>query len=132
MTDNAYMQERAADVRDVSKRTTAHLPDKESPGPAVIGHETVAVACDLTPSDTAQLNGKYVKGFVTNIGGRTVHLAVMARSLGVPAVVGTKSIIKDVKDGDMLVADGLDGGAIANPADAQAEEHAKEGEAPTK
>ncbi len=129
MTDNAYMQERAADVRDVSKRIMAHLLGKKLPDPAAIDHEVIVVAYDLTPSDTAQLNKKYVKGFVTDIGGRTAHSAIMARSLEIPAVVGTESITKDVKDGDMLIADGLDGDAIVNPTDAQVEEYTKKGEA---
>lgn len=129
MTDNAYMQERAADVRDVSKRLMAHLLDKKLPDPAAIDHEVVVVAYDLTPSDTAQLNKKYVKGFVTDVGGRTAHSAIMARSLEIPAVVGTETITKDVKDGDMLIADGLDGDAIINPTDAQIEEYTKKGEA---
>ena len=129
MTDNAYMQERAADVRDVSKRIMAHLLGKKLPDPAAIDHEVVVVAYDLTPSDTAQLNKKYVKGFVTDIGGRTAHSAIMARSLEIPSVVGTESITKDVKDGDMLIADGLDGDAIVNPTDAQVEEYTKKGEA---
>lgn len=67
MTDNAYMKERAADVRDVSKRIMAHLLGKELPNLASIDHEVVLVAEDLTPSDTAQLNKKYVKGFVTDL-----------------------------------------------------------------
>lgn len=92
MTDNAYMQERAADVRDVSKRIMAHLLGKELPNLASIDHEVVLVAEDLTPSDTAQLNKKYVKGFVTDLGGRTAHSAIMARSLEIPAVVGTEKI----------------------------------------
>lgn len=129
MTDNAYMQERAADVRDVSKRLMAHLLGKKLPDPAAIDHEVVVVAYDLTPSDTAQLNKKYVKGFVTDVGGRTAHSAIMARSLEIPAVVGTESITKDVKDGDMLIADGLDGDAIIDPTDAQIEEYTKKGEA---
>jgi len=129
MTDNAYMQERAADIRDVSKRLMAHLLGKKLPDPAAIDHEVVVVAYDLTPSDTAQLNKKYVKGFVTDVGGRTAHSAIMARSLEIPAVVGTETITKDVKDGDMLIADGLDGDAIINPTDAQIEEYTKKGEA---
>lgn len=129
MTDNAYMQERAADVRDVSKRLMAHLLGKKLPDPAAIDHEVVVVAYDLTPSDTAQLNKKYVKGFVTDVGGRTAHSAIMARSLEIPAVVGTETITKDVKEGDMLIADGLDGDAIINPTDAQIEEYTKKGEA---
>ncbi|AKP03417.1 phosphoenolpyruvate--protein phosphotransferase [Companilactobacillus pabuli] len=117
MTDNPYMQERAADVRDVTKRVMAHLLGVALPNPALIDHEVVIVAHDLTPSDTAQLNKKYVKGFVTDIGGRTAHSAIMARSLELPAVVGTDTITKDVKEGDTVIVDGLDGAAIVGPTD---------------
>ncbi|AKP68163.1 phosphoenolpyruvate--protein phosphotransferase [Companilactobacillus ginsenosidimutans] len=117
MTDNAYMQERAADVRDVTKRVMAHLLGVELPNPSLIDHEVIIVAHDLTPSDTAQLNKKYVKGFVTDIGGRTAHSAIMARSLELPAVVGTDSITKDAKDGDKIILDGLNGAAILDPSD---------------
>lgn len=123
MTDNPYMQERAADVRDVSKRIMAHLLGKELPNPASIDHEVVVVAHDLTPSDTAQLNKKYVKGFVTDVGGRTAHSAIMARSLELPAVVGTDSITEDVKNGETLIIDGLDGDVIINPTDEQIGEY---------
>ncbi|BDR60213.1 phosphoenolpyruvate--protein phosphotransferase [Lactobacillus xylocopicola] len=119
MTDNAYMQQRAADVRDVSKRIMAHLLGKELPNPAAIDHEVVVVAHDLTPSDTAQLNKQFVKGFVTDIGGRTAHSAIMARSLELPAVVGTDSITKDVQNGDTLVVDGLSGDAVIDPSKEQ-------------
>ena len=83
----------------------------------------------MTPSDTAQLNKKYVKGFATNIGGRTSHSAIMARSLEIPAVVGTSSITEDVKNGDILILDGLDGVVLVNPDEATTaeykEKHAK-------
>ena len=128
MTDNPYMQERAADVRDVSKRIMAHLLGKELPNPASIDHEVVVVAHDLTPSDTAQLNKKYVKGFVTDIGGRTAHSAIMARSLELPAVVGTDSITKDVENGQMLIVDGLDGDVIIEPTETQIAEYKQKGE----
>ncbi|GAB5057830.1 phosphoenolpyruvate--protein phosphotransferase [Companilactobacillus alimentarius] len=117
MTDNPYMQERAADIRDVTKRVMAHLLGVELPNPALIDHEVVIIAHDLTPSDTAQLNKKYVKGFVTDIGGRTAHSAIMARSLELPAVVGTDTITKDVKAGDTVIVDGLNGAAIVDPSD---------------
>lgn len=129
MTDNPYMQERAADVRDVSKRIMAHLLNKKLPDPASIDHEVIVVAHDLTPSDTAQLNKQYVKGFVTDIGGRTAHSAIMARSLELPAVVGTDSITKDIKDGQMMIADGLDGRAIVEPSDAEVTEYKAKSEA---
>ncbi|WP_125587776.1 phosphoenolpyruvate--protein phosphotransferase [Companilactobacillus jidongensis] len=117
MTDNPYMQERAADVRDVTKRVMAHLLGVELPNPSLIDHEVIIIAHDLTPSDTAQLNKKYVKGFVTDIGGRTAHSAIMARSLELPAVVGTNTITGDVKDGQTVILDGLNGAAIIDPSD---------------
>ncbi|QNQ82591.1 phosphoenolpyruvate--protein phosphotransferase [Lactobacillus sp. PV037] len=129
MTDNAYMQERAADVRDVSKRIMAHLLGVTLPDPAAIDHEVVVIAHDLTPSDTAQLNKKYVKGFVTDIGGRTAHSAIMARSLEIPAVVGTETITSDVEPGEMVIADGLDGDVLINPTDDQIAEYKAKSEA---
>lgn len=129
MTDNEYMKERAADIRDVSKRIMAHLLGKNLPNPAAIDHEVVVVAHDLTPSDTAQLNKDYVKGFVTDIGGRTAHSAIMARSLELPAVVGTDSITSDIKDGQLLVVDGLDGLAVIEPSDEEVADYKKKGEA---
>lgn len=127
--DNEYMKERAADIRDVSKRILAHLLGVDLPNPSLIDEEVIVIAEDLTPSDTAQLNKKYVKGFATNIGGRTSHSAIMARSLEIPAVVGTSSITEDVKNGDVLILDGLDGVVLVNPDEATTaeykEKHAK-------
>lgn len=117
--DNEYMKERAADIRDVSKRAIAHLLGVDLPNPSLIDEEVIIIAEDLTPSDTAQLNRKFVKGFVTNIGGRTSHSAIMARSLEIPAVVGTKNITDNVKNGDLLIIDGLEGVVIVNPSDEQ-------------
>ncbi|HEY4602122.1 MAG TPA: phosphoenolpyruvate--protein phosphotransferase [Cerasibacillus sp.] len=113
--DNEYMRERAADIKDVAKRIMAHLLGINLPSPALINEEVVVVAHDLTPSDTAQLNRKYVKGFATNIGGRTSHSAIMARSLEIPAVVGTKEITSMTKPGDFLIVDGNDGHLIIEP-----------------
>ncbi|UXR78955.1 MULTISPECIES: phosphoenolpyruvate--protein phosphotransferase [unclassified Staphylococcus] len=113
--DNEYMKERAADIRDVSKRVLAHILGVELPNPSIIDESVVIVAHDLTPSDTAQLNKQYVQGFVTNIGGRTSHSAIMSRSLEIPAVVGTKTITESVKQGDMIIVDGLTGDVIINP-----------------
>ncbi|MCO6543226.1 MAG: phosphoenolpyruvate--protein phosphotransferase [Lactobacillus sp.] len=117
MTDNKYMQERAADVRDVTKRVMSHLLGVELPNPALIDHEVVIVAHDLTPSDTAQLNKKYVKAFVTDVGGRTAHSAIMARSLEIPAIVGTDTVTTDIKANDTVIIDGVDGDVVINPSD---------------
>ncbi|WP_281200678.1 phosphoenolpyruvate--protein phosphotransferase [Staphylococcus schleiferi] len=113
--DNEYMKERAADIRDVSKRVLAHLLGVELPNPSIIDESVVIVGHDLTPSDTAQLNKQYVQGFVTSIGGRTSHSAIMSRSLEIPAVVGTKSITESVEQGDMVIIDGLTGDVIIDP-----------------
>ncbi len=115
--DNEYMKERAADIRDVSKRVLAHILGVELPNPSMIDESVVIIGNDLTPSDTAQLNKAYVQGFVTNIGGRTSHSAIMSRSMEIAAVVGTKSITEEVKQGDMIIVDGLTGEIIINPTD---------------
>ena len=113
--DNEYMKERAADIRDVTKRVLSHLLGVELVNPSMIAEEVIIVAEDLTPSDTAQLNRQFVKGFTTNIGGRTSHSAIMARSMEIPAVVGTKTATNEIKNGDLIVVDGLKGEVHINP-----------------
>lgn len=129
MEDNPYMQERAADIRDVTKRVLASLLGKKLPNPATIDEESIVVAHDLTPSDTAQLNKKYVKAFVTNIGGRTSHSAIMARTLEIAAVLGTNNITDLVQDGDVLAVSGITGEVVINPTEEQIAEFKAAGEA---
>ena len=129
MEDNPYMQERAADIRDVSKRILAHLLGVKIPSPATIKDEVIIVAADLTPSDTAQLNRQYVKAFVTDIGGRTSHSAIMARSLEIPAIVGTKEVTSTAKDGDIIIVDGLSGDVFLNPSEEVIAEYRAKAEA---
>jgi len=129
MEDNPYMQERAADIRDVSKRVLAHLLGVKVPSPATIKDEVIIVAADLTPSDTAQLNRQYVKAFVTDIGGRTSHSAIMARSLEIPAIVGTKEVTSIAKDGDIIIVDGLSGDVFLNPSEEVITEYRAKAEA---
>ncbi|MDO7908146.1 phosphoenolpyruvate--protein phosphotransferase [Paenibacillus sp. JX-17] len=126
---SAYLQERAADMRDVTKRILNHLLGLKFMSPAEISEETIVLAEDLTPSDTAQLNRQYVKGFATNIGGRTSHSAIMARSLEIPAVVGTKEVLSQAKSGDLIIVDGLDGNVFINPSDDIVAEYRKKQEA---
>lgn len=126
---SAYLQERAADMRDVTKRVMNHLLGIHYVSPAEISEEVVVIAEDLTPSDTAQLNRQYVKGFTTNIGGRTSHSAIMARSLEIPAVVGTKNVLSQVKAGDLVIVDGLSGDVLINPSDAEVAEYTTKQEA---
>ncbi|MDQ0208046.1 phosphoenolpyruvate--protein phosphotransferase [Alkalicoccobacillus murimartini] len=115
--DNEYMKERAADIRDVTRRVIGHLLGIEAGSLATISEETIVIAEDLTPSDTAQLNPVFIKGFATDIGGRTSHSAIMSRSLEIPAVVGTKEATKLVKTGDLVVVDGIDGEVVINPSE---------------
>ncbi|WP_406944662.1 phosphoenolpyruvate--protein phosphotransferase [Halobacillus sp. SY10] len=121
--DNEYMRERAADIQDVTKRVMAHLLGVTFPDPALINEEVVIVADDLTPSDTAQLNKQYVKGFTTDIGGRTSHSAIMARSLEIPAVVGTKNITSQAGKDTMIIVDGINGDVIIDPSEDQIAEY---------
>ncbi|MCG7420255.1 phosphoenolpyruvate--protein phosphotransferase [Macrococcus epidermidis] len=116
--DNEYMRERAADIKDVSKRVLSHILGVTLPNPTLIDEPVVIIAEDLTPSDTAQLNKAFVQGFATNIGGRTSHSAIMSRSLEIPAVVGTKSITALVEQGDFVIVDGIEGEVILNPDEA--------------
>ncbi|WP_153126211.1 phosphoenolpyruvate--protein phosphotransferase [Peribacillus tepidiphilus] len=113
--DNEYMKERAADIRDVTKRVLAHLLGVQIPNPSMVAEEVIIVAEDLTPSDTAQLNRTYVKAFTTDIGGRTSHSAIMARSMEIPAVVGTKQATSTIQNGDIIIVDGLNGEVHINP-----------------
>lgn len=123
MNDNAYMQERAGDVRDVTKRLMSHLLGVTLPSPALINEEVVIVAHDLTPSDTAQLYRKYVKGFITDIGGRTSHSAIMSRTLEIPAIVGSGSATDDIKADQTVIIDGINGDALVDPSDAELKEY---------
>ncbi|MTT30886.1 phosphoenolpyruvate--protein phosphotransferase [Terrilactibacillus sp. BCM23-1] len=123
--DNDYMKERAADIRDVSKRVISHLLNLQFASPASITEETIVVAEDLTPSDTAQLNRKYVKGFATDIGGRTSHSAIMSRSMEIPAVVGTKTIMEKAEQGVLAIVDGLSGEVILDPTPEEVDKYKK-------
>ena len=112
--DDAYLRERAADIKDVSKRIMANLAG-HTVGLEIEKENTIVVAHDLTPSDTAQLDKEKVNGFVTNIGGRTSHSAIMARTLEIPAVVGLGDIMTCVKNDDTIIIDGIEGNVIINP-----------------
>ncbi|MGL4951911.1 MAG: phosphoenolpyruvate--protein phosphotransferase [Mycoplasma sp.] len=113
--DDAYMRERAADIKDVYERIMANILGLKRTNLAAISEEVIIVAEDLTPSETGQLNPEFVRGFATDIGGRTSHSAIMARSLEIPAVLGLKNITSSVKDGDILAINGGTGEVIINP-----------------
>lgn len=123
MTDNKYMQERAADVKDVAKRALSHLLGKQLPDIASISEPVVIIAKEITPSDTSQMDAKFVKGLATDLGGRTSHAAIMARTLWIPAVVGAEDVTSTIKSGDMVIVDGLHGDIIVDPSQAQIDEY---------
>ena len=121
--EDAYFKERAADIKDVSYRLLCNILGLTIPDLTAIDEEVIIVAEDLTPSDTAQLNKQYTLGFCTEVGGRTSHSAIMARSLEIPAVVGTGSIMKEVKNGDVIILDAIEGVVITNPTAEQVREY---------
>ncbi|ALU15987.1 phosphoenolpyruvate-protein phosphotransferase PtsP [Eubacterium limosum] len=117
MMDDPYFSARAADIRDVGTRVLNNVMGVENVDISCLDEDTIIVADDLAPSDTAQMDKARVKGFATNIGSRTSHTAIMARSLEIPAVLGLGDITAAVKNGDMVVVDGLKGQAVINPTD---------------
>lgn len=120
--DNEYMKERAADVKDVSGRLVNNLLGIGDTSLLNLDCERIVVARDLTPSDTAQMDKNYVIGFAVEVGGRTSHSAIMARTMEIPAVVGLGSI-KGIKNEDMLILDGSNGVLIINPDEAVLQEY---------
>ena len=121
--DNDYFKERAADIKDVTFRLKCNLLGLTIPDLTAIDEDSIIVAYDLTPSDTAQLN-EFVKGFATAIGGKTSHSAIMANSLEIPAVVGCgDELLSTVKQGDMMILDAVDGNVIVNPDEAAVKEY---------
>lgn len=120
--EDEYMRERAADIKDVSNRIILNLFGKIS-GIEITEKDTIVVAHDLTPSDTAQLDKEKVIAFLTNIGGRTSHSAIMARTLEIPAVVGLNDITEAVNTGDLVIVDGVEGLVIINPDESMLNEY---------
>lgn len=123
--DNEYMRERAVDIYDVTNRILAKILNIKTNDLSLIKDEVIIVSHDLTPSDTAQMNKKFVKGIVTNIGGKTSHAAIIARSLEIPAVVGTKNALEIVEDGMLLIIDGFKGEVIVNPSEEEINKYQK-------
>ncbi len=115
--DNEYMRERAADIKDVSNRLLRNLLGIKVIDLSLLEEESILVSNDLTPSETATMDKEKVLGFLTNIGGRTSHTAIMARSLEIPAVVGLKNITELLKDGDYVAFNGETGEVLINPRD---------------
>jgi len=116
--DDPYLRERAFDIPDVTRRVIRNLLGRSSRTLANLESPQVVIAHNITPSDTATLNRQMVLGFATDIGSKTSHTAIMARSLNIPAVVGLKDISKQLKTGDHVLLDGTNGFLVLNPTDA--------------
>ncbi|MBQ9987387.1 MAG: phosphoenolpyruvate--protein phosphotransferase [Erysipelotrichales bacterium] len=123
--EDEYMRARASDIKDVTYRVMAHLCGIRMADISLIDHEVILVAEELTPSDTAQLDKRYIKGFVTEQGGRTSHSAIMARSLEIPAVVGMKEAMNMIEHGEMIILDAIEGNVIIAPSDTEIQEYTK-------
>lgn len=113
--DDEYLKERAADMRDIGKRLLKNILGMHIVDLGDIQDEVILIAKDLTPSETAQLNLNKVLGFITDIGGRTSHTSIMARSLELPAIVGTTDATQKIKNGDFVILDGVNNKIYLNP-----------------
>lgn len=121
--DDEYIKERAADVKDIGKRMLYNLLGLNASLDMDDGQEVIIIADDLTPSDTAQLDFSKVKGFAINKGGKTSHVAIMAKSIGIPAIVGAKDITARVSQGDTIIIDGAAGDILINPSPEEKEKY---------
>jgi phosphoenolpyruvate-protein phosphotransferase (PTS system enzyme I) len=110
-----YMKSRSADIKDVGTRILSNLLGKATVGLETSEKDTIIVAHDITPSETAQLNHEHVIAFVTDLGAKTAHSSIMARSMEIPSVVGLSDITRAVKNGDILIVDGVLGQVLINP-----------------
>lgn len=115
--DSEYMRERAADVQDVGQRLLYNILGLKIQSLDKLEEEVIVIANDLTPSDTATMDLEKVLGFVTEVGGRTSHTAIMARTLEIPAIVGTGSCLSEINNDDIVIIDAINGKIIVNPSD---------------
>lgn len=125
MMDDEYMRERAADIRDVTGRILRKITGAKSVDLSVLEEEVILVAHDLTPSETASMDKEKVIGFLTNVGGRTSHTAIMARTLEIPAVVGLNNITESLSDGDFVILDGQKGEVMIQPSQEEIDAYSK-------
>ncbi|SQD80764.1 phosphoenolpyruvate-protein phosphotransferase PtsI [Moritella yayanosii] len=115
--DDPYLRERAADFRDIGNRIVKNALGMEMVSLSAIKEQVILIASDLTPSETAQINLDKILGFVTDLGGRTAHTSIMARSLELPAIVGTGNVTELVKSGDFVILDAINNNVIVNPSE---------------
>ena len=123
MNDNDYLSSRATAIKDVTKRVLSHLMGVELPNPNLLDHRAIFVAQNITPTDTAQFDRRFVAGLVTDDGSRTSHFTIMSKTLSLPAVVGTENATKIIKNGDLLIVDGIHGKVIANPSEEEVDHY---------
>ncbi|MCU0592887.1 MAG: phosphoenolpyruvate--protein phosphotransferase [Desulfobacterales bacterium] len=112
---DAYMRERVADITHVSDLVMRHLTGVEAPDIARIDKRVILVAHDLSPADTSQINLERVKGFITNLGGKTSHTGIIAQTLEIPAVVGLETATQTIHNDDVIIVDGTDGVVVVHP-----------------
>lgn len=123
--EDEYMRERAADLKDIGGRLLRNVLGLNPLELDQFDDEVIVIAHDLTPSDTVSLDKRYVKGFAVNIGGRTSHAAIIARTVEVPAVLGLGDITEKVQDGEIVILDGINGLVITQPNECQLDEYCK-------
>jgi phosphoenolpyruvate-protein phosphotransferase (PTS system enzyme I) len=128
LIEDEYFQDRANDVLDLGKKLIQRLLSKKSVSLAEIDKDVIIVSSNLTVSDTASMNKKHVLGFVTELGGRTSHVAILARALGIPAVVGINNVTHKINTSDNIIIDGVYGKIISNPDDKTKAHYVKEKE----
>src|SRR5688572_1374509 len=121
--NNQYMADRVKDIYDIEKRVLRHLLGEKREDLTHLTRDVVVIAHDMLPSQTAALDKLHVKGFATDVGGRTSHTAIVARAMGIPAVVGLGDITTEISGGDTVIIDGNRGVVIINPDAEQLEEH---------
>ncbi|HVZ80815.1 MAG TPA: phosphoenolpyruvate--protein phosphotransferase [bacterium] len=113
--NDSYFRERGGDIQDVGNRLLKNLSGVEKEQLKKLDREVIVIANDLSPSDTVNMSTDVIKGFCTDVGGRTSHVAIVARSLGLPAIVGMQNLTNEVQDGDLLILDGNKGLLVVNP-----------------
>jgi len=123
-----YLSERVKDIHDIERRVLRSLIGQKHEDLLHLSRDVVVIAHDLLPSQTAALDRVHVRGFATDVGGRTSHTAIVARAMGIPAVVGLGNITSEVSGGDTVIIDGTRGVVIVNPDDEQLEEHRAAGQ----
>lgn len=121
--DNDYLYSRAMAMRDISQRVLSHLLQVHLPDPGLLTHRAVIVAQNVTPTDTARFDRRFVTGIVTANGGRTSHFTIMSKTLSLPAVVGVIDATQLIHTGDLLIVDGIHGKVIVNPSAEEVEHY---------